>query len=64
MRSSREPLIPLNTAKLLFFFPYSIHSAILFCFRTAKILCFHAKKHEAQGLGYFFSFSPTVRIAA
>lgn len=63
MRSSREPLIPLNTAKLLFF-SYSIHSTILFCFSTAKILCFHAKKYEVQALGYFFCFSPTVRIPA
>ena len=64
MRSSREPLIPLNTAKLLFFFHIPFTQPYFFCFRTAKILCFHAKKHEAQGPGYFFSFSPTVRIAA
>lgn len=63
MRSSREPLIPLNTAKLLFFFIF--HSLDhTFCFSTAKILCFHAKKYEVQALGYFFCFSPTVRIPA
>ena len=58
MRSSREPLIPLNTAKLLFFFHITFNRPYFFYFHTAKIRRFHAKKHEGQAIGYFSPFRP------
>ncbi len=36
MRSSREPLIPLNTAKLLFFFHITFNQPYFFAFSPIK----------------------------
>lgn len=53
MRSSREPLIPLNTAKLLFFFHITFNRPYFFAFTLLKYGVFMQKSMKDKLLAIF-----------
>ena len=58
MRSSREPLIPLNTAKLLFFFHIPFTQPYFFAFALLKYCVFMQKSMKRKVLAIFSAFHP------
>ncbi len=58
MRSSREPLIPLNTAKLLFFFHITFNRPYFFAFTLLKYGVFMQKSMKDKLLAIFSPFRP------
>ena len=58
MRSSREPLIPLNTAKLLFFFHIPFTRPYFFAFTLLKYCVFMRKSKKCKLLAIFSAFHP------
>ena len=58
MRSSREPLIPLNTAKLLFFFHIPFTQPYFFAFALLKYCVFIQKSMKRKLLAIFYSSRP------
>ena len=58
MRSSREPLIPLNTAKLLFFFHIPFTRPYFFAFPLLKYCVFMLNSMKCKLLAIFSAFHP------
>ena len=56
MRSSREPLIPLNTAKLLFFFHIPFTQPYFFVFLLLNYCVFMQKSMKRKVLVIFSPF--------
>lgn len=58
MRSSREPLIPLNTAKLLFFFHIPLNRSYFFASILLKYGVFTQKSIAGKRLAIFSPSRP------
>ena len=58
MRSSREPLIPLNTAKLLFFFHIPFTRPYFFASTLLKYCVFIRKSMKRKLLAIFYPSRP------
>lgn len=58
MRSSREPLIPLNTAKLLFFFHIPFNRSYFFASTLLKYCVFMQKSMKRKRLTIFYPSHP------
>ena len=58
MRSSREPLIPLNTAKLLFFFHIPYTQPYFFSFALLKYCVVIRRSMKCKLLAIFSAFHP------